>query len=86
VTHRGVAFAFCTMHFLICVLTLLKVFDNGFVTTESLGCYLTWPLMHGSYLVLNAFLFWFFLTNFLDAAKSDLAGLLGAKVINSGVF
>ena len=83
VLHKIIAGIFLMLHFMLFFVCLLKIFNSGFVTTETLTCYLTNPLIHIVYLLLNGFMSWFFFMNYLEANRLDLRLLSDNKRINS---
>ena len=86
VMHKIVSGIFMILHFLLFFVTLLKIFNSGFVTTETMACYLTNPLIHIVYLLLNGFMSWFFFMNYLEASRVDLRLLSDNKKINGVIM
>lgn len=86
IIHKGVAISFAILHSQLFFVIFFKIFDNGVVESEGTACFVTWPLMHIAYMILNWFLSGFFLMNYMEAVKCNLSLLQANRKVNTCVM
>jgi hypothetical protein len=65
---------------------VIKVIDRGNFINETPACYITSPLIYMTYLLLNGFMSWFYIMNYLEAPSVNLKLLADNKRANGVIM